>query len=324
LGSSPRRKLEVPIAVPIEMHQLLALALLALGVHADIDSFLGFTQRERLVGTSDAAGSEIVAWIETTQGVSNVFSAEEAKGWAPQKLTNFSGDNAIDLSELQFLTVEGFDKLLAFTIETHASTNPVNYAILPDASSTRLVTANGSPFADKLVSVFPKQPFAEWAPDGLSFLFIVSGGGCSAGWQPANGYVTPPAHSVCEQSTKKGAASPTTPLFSVQQGSISDLSIQGDVISFSNNRGDHGFIGLVRKGPGKQKVQWIAPSVDSDISPVWSPDGLRLAWVRLRMPVGDDGYRSVQYMKRTSTLFFPAIPLRARCLRAPHPPPYRF
>lgn len=72
------------------------------------------------------------------------------------------------------------------------------------------------------------------------------------------------------------------------RGSISDLtwSPNGHQLAFVNNRGTHSFIGIWNeKEP--TKVLWLSPSVDRDISPVWSPDGRNIAFIRLPTPSED-------------------------------------
>jgi dipeptidyl aminopeptidase/acylaminoacyl peptidase len=50
-------------------------------------------------------------------------------------------------------------------------------------------------------------------------------------------------------------------------------------IAFVSNRGTHSFIGVY--DTFDRTLRWIAPSTDSDNSPVWSRDGTRLAFLRL-------------------------------------------
>lgn len=55
-------------------------------------------------------------------------------------------------------------------------------------------------------------------------------------------------------------------------------SQDGSKIAFSSERGDHSFIGLYDLL--QNSLTWIAPSVDHDVTPVFSPDGKRLAFFR--------------------------------------------
>lgn len=57
------------------------------------------------------------------------------------------------------------------------------------------------------------------------------------------------------------------------------FSPDGSRLAFVSDRGAHSFLGLYDVA-GKS-VRWIAPTVDSDNDPVWSPDGTRVAFLRV-------------------------------------------
>ncbi len=59
-------------------------------------------------------------------------------------------------------------------------------------------------------------------------------------------------------------------------------SPNGGALAFTSSRGDHSFIGVYRDG---KPLVFLAPSTNRDFSPQWSPDGTRIAFVR----VGGDG-----------------------------------
>jgi dipeptidyl aminopeptidase/acylaminoacyl peptidase len=65
-------------------------------------------------------------------------------------------------------------------------------------------------------------------------------------------------------------------------------SPDGAALLFTNDRGDHSFIGVYRAG--SKPVVYLDPSVDRDRAAVWSPDSRRIAFVRQayssRVPVG--------------------------------------
>ena len=55
-------------------------------------------------------------------------------------------------------------------------------------------------------------------------------------------------------------------------------SPKGDKLAFVSAREDHNFIGVY--DTAKKTLEYLSPSVDWDSSPVWSPDGARVAFIR--------------------------------------------
>ncbi|HEY9422855.1 MAG TPA: prolyl oligopeptidase family serine peptidase [Thermoanaerobaculia bacterium] len=57
------------------------------------------------------------------------------------------------------------------------------------------------------------------------------------------------------------------------------FSPDGSRLAFASPRGDHAFIGVY--DVAAKTLRWMEPSVDRDSDPVWSPDGTRLAFLRV-------------------------------------------
>jgi dipeptidyl aminopeptidase/acylaminoacyl peptidase len=64
-----------------------------------------------------------------------------------------------------------------------------------------------------------------------------------------------------------------------QKVSSAAFSPDGSKLAFVSSREDHSFIAIYELGPNR--IRFIEPSVDRDIDPRWSPDGRRIAFIRL-------------------------------------------
>jgi dipeptidyl aminopeptidase/acylaminoacyl peptidase len=156
-----------------------------------------------------------------------------------------------------------------------------------------------------------------WTPDGQTVFFVRGGGANRAGevpnptsdpaaaeqaiWRVGAGAATGAAVRVTQGSgiavsprgdrfafTRRGQIWSAPVDRSVEPTQLANLrggsgsirwSPDGSKIAFTSSRGDHGFVGVL--DPASKTVKWLAPSVDRDRDPVWSPDGARLAFLRI-------------------------------------------
>ena len=69
-------------------------------------------------------------------------------------------------------------------------------------------------------------------------------------------------------------------------------SPNGRQLAFVSNRGTHSFVGVY--DTADRSLRWMAPSTDGDVSPVWSPDGTRLAFLRTPYEGQELGFRATR------------------------------
>ena len=207
-----------------------------------------------------------VAWVTTIEGVRNIHVASIPAGKLIQ-LTHNITDDGQDLGELRFSPDTRGDRpnrLLAFVrgggknkegVTPNPTSDPAGaeqavYVVPTDGSQPPVRVAEGS------------QPV--FVPDGKSLLF-------GQGGQLYRASLT---------DGKKLTVQPAQKLFSVR-GSLSDCSPSpdGTKVLFVSNRGYHHLVGIYDLN--QKTVTWLAPGVDRDASPVWSPDGRSVAFIRV-------------------------------------------
>lgn len=216
-----------------------------------LEDFYSFPNLNSLI--SSPSGNTI-AWMQVQKGVPNVFIAERPE-FSPKQCTHYTEDSGLDLSGLTFNF--GGNKIF-FTAAPSDGANPlflmtppVSHIVSIDTScelNSQVILATDV----ALGAVSPKDQIAFTDPTGLG---------------------------VKEIEVTANRVSVTT-LFQLQsdQGYVTDLtySPDGTMLAFTNNRGDHSFIGVFKRG--QKSLQWISPSFMSDNTPVWSPDGLHIAY----------------------------------------------
>ena len=198
-----------------------------------------------------AKSSNRVAWVFDQQGKRNIWVAE-APGFAARQLTKYSEDDGQELSELRFSSdanalvyVRGGGKNAAGQVPNPTS-NP--------SGAEQAVWTVGWSGSD------PKRIDAGHSPDISSRGIIAYVKDGQVWLAPLDGSEKP------QQLIVRG------------QNFEPHWSPDGSKLAFVSARGDHGFIcvyDVVAKS-----ISFVAPTVDSDGSFVWSLDGKRIAFVR--------------------------------------------
>jgi len=221
-----------------------------------------------------------IAWIENDRGVRNLFTAA-APGFAPRKLTAYTEDDGIPLSRL-VLTPDG--ARLVYVRgggPNRAGENP-NPASNPDGAGQAIwvVPTDGSAAPVKLAD--GSGPVI--TPDGEQMLFADGGKVMEVPMAPPTAEDENGEDGGMDgggDAGDAGAASgpQATELFQAR-GTLGQLAVSpdGSAIAFVTDRQTHSFVGIYDRQA--DRIRWIAPSVDRDAFPTWSPDGLRIAFLR--------------------------------------------
>jgi len=230
----------------------------------------------------------LLVWVETASGVPNIWaSLRTQSSWSSFQVTAFEGDAGMSLSLIRLVASNGeSNPRVFFSYGPSAEANPLHLASPP---STYVYVAD----IDNM-STSPVQCVCEDCGS-----ITVNAAGTKAFYSDG---ATVYKLSVDETTRAPhsggadGTCMPSEVLFRTKHGSVTSLALSPDesALTFSNIRTDHAFIGVLalaskvtepRGGAGalsNDRIQWLAPSVDLDILPVWSPTGESIAFVRFQ------------------------------------------
>lgn len=241
-----RRVLRVPAAVTSVM--LLAAAPVV-GQQVDLETLLGAPFPSEL--SIDGRSGQLL-WVHNERGVRNVWTAA-APDYVARPLTSYRRDDGQQIGSPR-LSPDGATLVFvrgAGANRSGENPNPTSDPAGAEQALWRLRLPDGSP-----ERIGPGHS-PDISPDGRTIAFLRGG----------------------EVWTAPVEAGEPELLISAR-GSAGQLrwSPGGQRLAFVSRRGDHAFIGV--HDVAARTVEWIAPSVDSDSDPVWSPDGDRLAYIR--------------------------------------------
>jgi dipeptidyl aminopeptidase/acylaminoacyl peptidase len=209
-----------------------------------------------------------VAWVSNAKGVRNLMLAE-APGYLARKLTTYSKDDGQELTELHF-TSDSAAIVYVRGGEANGRGEIPNPAQDP-AGATQdvwIVALDGAP---------PRK----------------IGEGNSPAPSPKGDRVAFVRHGQLWWAQFHGAAAPAQPFHA--RGAVAKPVWSPDAarIAFTSGRGDHALIGVF--DVAANTLQYLDPGTDQDSEPEWSPDGRKLAVLR----VPSNGLRTPREPHRT-------------------------
>ena len=205
-----------------------------------------------------APSGDRVAWLFNDRGRRNIWIAE-APDFDARPITDYTEDDGQEISSLGWLPDASAIVYVRGGPPNRDGEIP-NPLSLPDGAKREIWIASTGGGAPRRLA---EGAAPAVSPGGESIAFLQGG----AVW------------TVSTSAEGDEATEPEKLL--VARGTLGTLRYSSDSakLAFVSNRGDHNFIGVLNLSA--KEVIWLDPSVDRDMFPVWSPDGTKVAFIRV-------------------------------------------
>jgi len=196
------------------------------------------------------------AWLQITAGVRNIWVAEPAAGgYTAHRATSYTEDDGVDIGELCW-TADGQSLLYTRGADLEnggSDPNPTSNPAGPEHAIWVVAAGGGEP--RKLAEGTEPAP----SPHGGVAAYIKDGQVWTA--------------------RLDGTEKPAQLIHARGKADTLRWSPDGAKLAFVSGRKDHSFIGVYTFAD--KTLRFLDPGVDRDQQPVWSPDGQRIAFLRV-------------------------------------------
>jgi len=208
---------------------------------------------------SPAPAKGMFAWVFDAEGKRNVWVAEPDRGgsgYSVRQLTNYTEDDGQDVGELAWtpdasaiVYVHGGD----FEFPKREYPNPARLAAGVEQDVMVVPVAGGAP------RKIGEGHSPAVSPDGENVAYVLKG--------------------EIWLAKLDGSAKPEQLIHEPGENNSLRWAPDSKSIAFVSSRGDHSLIGVYALGA--RTVNYLDPSTDRDEQPAWSPDGSKIAFLRI-------------------------------------------